>query len=146
LWEGRFRSSLIDSQGYLMRCHRYIEMNPVRAGMVSAPHQYPWSSFKANAWAMASPIVHPHPAYMATGGDAIARAEAYAALFDEPESEDDVKQIRLAVNGGFPWGSDAFVEQLASRLGVAAARRRVRDPKGLGSANEKSRLSGLTPG
>jgi putative transposase len=48
LWEGRFRSSLIDSEGYLMRCHRYVEMNPVRAGMVQRPSDYRWSSHGSN--------------------------------------------------------------------------------------------------
>ena len=49
LWEGRFKSSLIDSEQYLLRCYRYVEMNPVRAGMVDHPGHYPWSSYRHNA-------------------------------------------------------------------------------------------------
>lgn len=48
-WEGRYKSSLIDSERYLLQCYRYIELNPVRAGMVSKPEQYSWSSYRANA-------------------------------------------------------------------------------------------------
>ena len=125
LWEGRFRSSLIDSQGYLLRCHRYIELNPVRASMVVAPHLFPWSSFKANAWGVTSPVVTPHPVYRSLGAHAFARAREYVKIFDEPVSETEIQQIRDAVNGGFPWGSDAFVEELEARMGKPMTRRRV---------------------
>jgi putative transposase len=48
VWEGRYKTSLIDSDNYLLKCYRYIELNPVRAGMVNHPGQYPWSSYREN--------------------------------------------------------------------------------------------------
>lgn len=60
LWEGRFKSSLVDSDRYLLTCYRYIEMNPVRAAMVAAPGEYRWSSYASNAHAHSDPIVTPH--------------------------------------------------------------------------------------
>ena len=48
LWEGRFRSCLAQDQNYVLICYRYIELNPVRAGMVVDPGDYPWSSYRAN--------------------------------------------------------------------------------------------------
>ena len=52
LWEGRFKATLIDTDRYLMTCHRYIELNPVRAGLVQRPEEYGWSSFLRNALGM----------------------------------------------------------------------------------------------
>ena len=63
LFEGRFRSSLIEADGYLLACQRYIELNPVRAGMVEAPADYRWSSHRANALGHADAIITPHPLY-----------------------------------------------------------------------------------
>ncbi len=60
LWEGRFKASVIDASEYLLRCYRYIELNPVRAGMVDSPRGYRWSSYRANAQGAADPAVSPH--------------------------------------------------------------------------------------
>jgi putative transposase len=67
LWEGRFRSCLVDNEGYLLACHRYIECNPVRAGMVQHPADYPWSSFRANASGEPSSLVTAHPCIATLG-------------------------------------------------------------------------------
>ena len=60
LWEGRFRSSIVQAETYLLRCLRYIELNPVRAGMVDSPGAYRWSSFRANALGERNPLLTPH--------------------------------------------------------------------------------------
>lgn len=65
LWEGRFRSSLIDSESYLVVCHQYIELNPVRAGMVGGPADYPWSSHLHYRGARTGSFITPHPLYLA---------------------------------------------------------------------------------
>ena len=57
LWEGRYKSCLVDSETYLLACHRYIELNPVRAWMVSDPADYLWSSYRANALGQPDPIL-----------------------------------------------------------------------------------------
>ena len=64
LWEGRYKSSLVDSDNYLLSCYRYIELNPVRAGIVSKPENYPYSSFHANALGKADAMVTPHELFL----------------------------------------------------------------------------------
>ena len=63
LWDSRYKSSLVQADTYLLLCQRYIELNPVRAGMVSDPGDYPWSSYRANALGQANVILSPHPLY-----------------------------------------------------------------------------------
>ena len=67
LWEGRFRSSLVQTEAYLLRCHQYIELNPVRAGMVRHPSEYRWSSFAANAQGRLEALLTPHSEYLRLG-------------------------------------------------------------------------------
>jgi putative transposase len=80
LWEGRFKSSAVDSQAYLLTCMRYIELNPVRAGMVKAPGDYRWSSYGANALGDSDDLVTPHGLYTALGADGEARCEALSCI------------------------------------------------------------------
>ena len=68
LWEGRYKASLIDSESYALLCYRYIELNPVRAGMVEHPSEYPWSSYRANALGQYDALVTPQFMYFALGG------------------------------------------------------------------------------
>ena len=67
LWEGRFKSCLVQEESYLIQLYRYIELNPVRAGMVEQPSDYVWSSYPTNALGKASEICTPHPLYLALG-------------------------------------------------------------------------------
>jgi putative transposase len=117
LWEGRFRSCLIDSEPYLLACQRYIELNPVRAAMVRHPRQYRWSSYRANAEGRASELVTPHEQYRRLGRSSDARREAYRALFHAAADEIAVEGIRQATNGGFVLGSARFANQIARVLG-----------------------------
>ena len=107
LWEGRFRSSLVQSESYLLACHRYIERNPVRAGMAPTPGDYPWSSYRANASGAPSGILTPHPVYEALAGTAQARRAAYARLFNLPASPAEEEAIRTSVRKGKPLGDAA---------------------------------------
>jgi putative transposase len=102
LWEGRYRSSLIDSDRYFFRCSRYIETNPVRAGMVSEPAGYRWSSFRSNAEGEPDVLVRQHPVYLSLGQWGAARREAYRALFDAPVSGQMLDAIRRATYRGVP--------------------------------------------
>jgi putative transposase len=81
LWEGRYKASLIDSETYLLICMRYIELNPVRAGMVSHPSEYPWSSYHFNALGQANDLLRPSHEYLQLGMTDEARQAAYRALF-----------------------------------------------------------------
>jgi putative transposase len=96
LCEGRYRATLIDSDQYLFTCYRYIEMNPVRAGLVSHPHAYRWSSYGANALGRPDALVSPHERFRALGDDSECRQLAYRALFDQVLDEQEVTRIRGA--------------------------------------------------
>jgi len=90
LWEGRYKATLIDSEAYLLTCMRYIELNPVRAGMVNDPAGYPWSSYHCNALGQLSDLVVPHPEYLRLGESNEARQTAYRALSKHQLSENSI--------------------------------------------------------
>lgn len=117
LWEGRFRSCLTQEESYLLACQRYIELNPVRAGMVPHPAEYRWSSYRANAQGEANALLTPHPLYLALGTDASARQLAYRELFRFELEPGLVDAIRQATNGNFALGDSRFGEQIAQALG-----------------------------
>jgi putative transposase len=94
LWDGRFHSRLIDNESYLLQCHRYIECNPVRAGMARHPGAYPWSSYRANALGAPDPMVTPHPLIRALGRTAEESRSAYRDLFLRELQPDFVEHIR----------------------------------------------------
>lgn len=100
LWGGRFRSSPVRSDNYVLACYRYIELNPVRAGMVRLPAQYRWSSHAANAEGRANTIVQPHAAYIALGSDTQRRLDAYRELCGDALPDADLDDIRKATKVG----------------------------------------------
>jgi len=102
LWEGRYRACLIEADDYFFACSRYIELNPVRAGLAKSPSAYRWSSYKANALGVTDPVLQPHGLYAALAGTAEARTAAYLAMFEGAISEPTLGAIRDATNGGWP--------------------------------------------
>jgi putative transposase len=108
LWEGRFRSCVTESAAYVLACYRYIELNPVRAGMVSHPTAYRWSSYAVNAGARSDPLISPHGEFIALGSDCLARQAAYRSLVDEALHPSILDAIRSATNGGYPLVSESF--------------------------------------
>ncbi|HEY5622866.1 MAG TPA: transposase [Gammaproteobacteria bacterium] len=94
LWEGRFRSSLVDSERYCLACYRYIELNPVRAGIVVDPRDYAWSSIHENATGEPGGLVSPHPLWLELGRSPKERAHAYIALFDQALRPSELLSIR----------------------------------------------------
>ncbi|MFY2762575.1 transposase [Arenimonas sp. MALMAid1274] len=112
LWQGRFRAGAVDTDDYFFRCHRYIELNPVRSGMAATPALWPWSSYGANAQGAEDALLSPHPMYLALGRDTPSRCAAYAALVDEPLDGDQLQQIREHVHRQQPLGSAGFVARL----------------------------------
>lgn len=117
LWEGRYRSCLVQSDHHLLACQRYIELNPVRAGMVRHPASYRWSSYRANARAEASAFITPHPIYQRLGADPAHRQHAYRELFRDALEPGLVDQIRQATNGNFVLGGSDFARQIGAALG-----------------------------
>jgi putative transposase len=112
LWEGRFRSCVTESARYVLACYRYIEMNPVRAGLALAAADYPWSSHRDNAGLKADASLTPHVEYTALGLEIEARRAAYLKLFGETVDPDLLRSIRAATNGGYPLGSESFKAQV----------------------------------
>jgi putative transposase len=122
LWEGRFKSCVIQAEDYLLLCQRYIELNPVRAGMVMSPDDYPWSSFRANGLGQPAKCWTPHEVYQRLGKTVTERAAAYRELFRGQLDATVLKQIRQASNQGMALGNDRFkqeIERLAGRRVVA---------------------------
>jgi putative transposase len=116
LWEGRHKGCIISSDEYLLTCMRYIELNPVRAGMVVTPGEYSWSSYTANAWGKASDVVAPHPVYQALGMAGEGRVNAYRELLGLVLEPEQVHQIRAAVQTGTPLGNDRFLKEIEDTL------------------------------
>lgn len=117
LWEGRYRSCLVQCERYLMVCQRYIELNPVRAGMVAHPASYPWSSYRRNAHGEGSAFVTPHDLYSRLGADATSRERAYRALFSDAISVSTLDEVRRATIGNRAFGNKKFTDEMANLLG-----------------------------
>ncbi len=124
LWEGRFKSSLVQSEKYLLHCQRYIELNPVRAGMVSDPAEYVWSSYQCHALGKSVKMSTPHEEYLRLGDSSPARQKAYRDMFRSHVDDELIKDIRLAVNKGLALGAERFKEEIEFLYG-----RRVRPAK-----------------
>lgn len=129
LWEGRFRSCLTDSDAYVLTCMRYIELNPLRAGMVEHPADYRWSSYRVNAQGEASVLVSPHAAYLSLGPNPAARTLAYRRLFDSSLPAELVDELREATNGNRVFGGGRFAEQVKAALGCRVLRGSPGRPK-----------------
>ena len=133
LWEGRFKASLVDSEAYLLACMRYLELNPTRAGMVTHPGEYIWSSYKANAYGKQDDLVRPHPLYIALGANDTGRQHAYRELFYAQLDENDIHSIRDALNQELVLGREDFKDKVAqtlkrqTRLGIPG-RPRIKEP------------------
>jgi putative transposase len=121
LWEGRYRAAPIDSEAYFLACCRYIELNPVRAGMVVDPGDYAWSSYRAHALGAADLLVGDHALYRGLGGSPAERRDAYRALFGPPGDPAFLDKLRTATNGGWALGDERFRRNLATALGRRAA-------------------------
>jgi putative transposase len=107
----------VQADAYLLACQRYIELNPVRAGMIEAPADYPWSSYRANALGSDDPIITPHALYIGLGESPRQRRSAYRMLFSDLLSEELLIRLRDCVNGGYVLGNDRFEREIAVMLG-----------------------------
>lgn len=124
IWEGRFKSSLIDSDIYLLTCMCYIELNPVRANMVMHPGDYRWSSYQRNAQVSDDKLIESHPIYRTLGETGDERRFVYRELFQRHLDNDVIHQIRDALNHELVLGRSRFkdrIEEIAkqqARLGL----------------------------
>jgi len=124
LWEGRYKASLVQTESYLLTCSRYIELNPVRANIVERPEDYPWSSYRANAYGAEDKLLQANAEYLALGATEKERQNAYRALFSVQLDSQALSELRQAVNQGLVTGSDRFTEEVEAML-----ERRVRPAK-----------------
>ena len=118
LWEGRYKASLVDTEQYLLTCYRYIELNPVRAAMVDAPGDYPWTSYRYNAQEMSDALVTEHAEYRALGSSRPERCFAYRELFRLHLASAEFQAIRQSANEELILGSERFkdrIEQMCNR-------------------------------
>jgi len=133
LWEGRFRSCLVDSQHYLLACYRYIELNPVRAKMVSHPSAYKWSSYHCNALGVATELCTPHEEYIALGKQPARRCINYQALFDTAKDSELALTITAAATKGMALGNVDFKTRIERLYGHRVSKARMGRPKTLKS-------------
>jgi putative transposase len=117
LWEGRYKACIAQSEAYVLACYRYIELNPVRAGIVNHPARYPWSSYRTNADGATSELVAPHSEYLRLGQGDVERRESYRSLFASHLDPAVVTAIRAATNGNIALGSDRFHREIEAVLG-----------------------------
>ncbi|OQK18117.1 transposase [Methyloprofundus sedimenti] len=130
LWEGRYKSCLVQAEKYLIEVYRYIEMNPVRAKMVEDPSEYVWSSYQVNALAKKSDLCTPHPEYLRLGSTKSERMENYRALFAYHVDGDLLGEIRLGLNKGMAIGHDRFKEEIEKLTGRRLKPQKVGRPIG----------------
>lgn len=116
LWEGRYKATLIDTERYLLTCYRYIELNPVRANMVTHPSAYRWSSYRANALGQHDPLLTPHAEYLALGSRHDERQAAYRTLFEVHLDDMTLAEIREATQKAWVLGNDRFKDDIERLL------------------------------
>jgi putative transposase len=121
LWEGRFKSTIVDAEDYVMACYRYIEANPLRARMVARADDHAWSSYGANAGGRREPMLTPHGVYLSLGATPKDRQAAYRDTFAEGLSDDLVQTLRDATQRGWVPGSERFQKHIAAVLGRRVA-------------------------
>ena len=117
LWEGRYKSTLVDSDNYFLTVSRYIELNPVRAGMVAHPAEYPWSSYQYNALGKPIELITPHFLYQALAKTDKTRQKRYSALFDKTIPDYTLEEIRHSINRAWVLGDERFKQQIEKQTG-----------------------------
>ncbi|QRV22478.1 transposase [Marinomonas foliarum] len=132
LWEGRFKSCVINAEEYFFICQRYIELNPVRANMVGHPADYKWSSYRFHAQEsldLQSELWQPHELYLKLSFQQETRAKRYQALFKYHIPEEELGRIRSATHSDMALGNDRFKEEIEKLTGRRVTpRKRGRKP------------------
>jgi putative transposase len=136
LWEGRYKAGLVDTEPYLLTCMRYIELNPIRAQMITRPTDYAWSSYRHNGQGEPESVITHHPLYIQLGHGQAARCAAYRELFSTHIEPALLNEIRQTVNQELVLGSGAFKQQVEDMLG----RQTQEKPKGRPRKESRTRL------
>ena len=128
LLEGRFRSTVVQQEMYMFACYKYIEMNPVRAGIVSDPEDYRWSSYRINAQGEKQGFIRPHQLYQDLAETDAERQRIYAEQFWHELETSEVVQIRSATNGNFVLGNEQFTAKIGKMFGQNVSPRKPGRP------------------
>jgi len=123
LWEGRYRATLFDPAAFLVPISQYVESNPVRAGLVTAPADYAWSSFAANATGAEDRLITPHAAFERLGRSPKTRQTAYLKGFGKPRDEALLNRIRDATNKAWVLGDPDFCTYIEEQVDRRASPR-----------------------
>lgn len=137
LWEGRFRTSLVDSESYLLACQRYIELNPHRAGLASGLLDYPWSSLMHHLGVRQDPLISEHPVFWLLGNTPFAREAAYRQWLEEGIALTEQQRITQALNRNMVLGNDLFIAQLQRTTDRALTRK----PRGRPPGSKKDEVA-----
>ena len=129
LWEGRYKSCLVQEEDYLIHLYRCIELNPVRAAMVSDPANYKWSSYRINALGQESALCEPHEIYLALGDDEQSRQCAYRELFRQQSDGQVIQKIRDITNQGLALGNERFIRDIEILTGRRMQRLKTGRPE-----------------
>ncbi|WP_449467809.1 transposase [Stenotrophomonas humi] len=132
LWEGRYKSHLVANDEHLLRCYRYIELNPVRAGMVAHAADYRWSSYGRNAMGLADPLLHSHTCYSGLGSTEAERLQAYRELVQQA-CDEDAARFSDHLRHQHPMGNERFRTAIEAQVG-----RRLTPGKGGRPRKQKS--------
>ena len=128
LWQGRYKASLIQDDLYLLTCYRYVELNPVRAGMVRQPGDYPYSSYHHNAAGKMDNLLTEHSVYRSLAASPEQRRAAYRALFADEIASDILELVRDTTNACRVLGNNRFKDRVEARLGRSVRRGKAGRP------------------
>lgn len=129
VWEGRFKSSLIEPEAYLLLCQKYIEQNPVRSGLVQTPEKWHWSSYRHHVGAETMPWIADHSLYWGLGNTPFERQLSWQKLMSEPLNNNDVIKVSNHLNYGWPMMTSSGHEKLALKTTRPLVPRRAGRPK-----------------
>lgn len=129
VWQGRFKSPVVQSDGHLWAVLGYIEANPLRARMVADPAAYQGSSYPAHGEGRPDPLLDPPPEWADLGPDETARRIVRRRKVRDDQPADEVESIRRSLRGGLPFGEAAWVEEMAGKLGKKLERRSPGRPR-----------------
>ena len=124
LWEGRYHAGLVQAEHYLLTCYRYIELNPVRAGMTDDPAGYRWSSYPCNALGQPDKLIEPHENYLGLGAEPNERQAAYRALFEAHIDPELLQAIRQGTQTNRVFGAAQFQKQIETTLALRLEKRK----------------------
>lgn len=130
LWEGRYKATLIQSERYLLACMAYLDLNPVRAGLVAHPADWSWSTYPHYAGLQANRRVVPHPLYWQLGNTPFAREAAYVELVRQGIAADQQKVLTDSALKGWALGDPDFVAGLQRNTSRRLQRRKAGRPAG----------------